>query len=147
LEGGEGTIISKQDCREIVLKAHESGLFHTGQRAESGRSAILNGNCCACCSYPIRGGIALGMGKEWPKSHYVASYDPSRCDDCGICVERCPFGAFFASNGESTDSVGSGYQVHLDPEKCFGCGLCATTCSQNAISMLPLRNEFSVLVA
>ena len=139
LEQGEGQIVSRHTCREIVLNAHQEGLIQTGQRAEHGRKAILNGNCCPCCSYPFRAGIALGMAKQWPKSHYLAKRDLGSCDHCAQCVDRCPFGAFFR-DGVNGNSVGGGTKfVDFDAEKCWGCGLCASTCPVGAIVMEPLR--------
>jgi ferredoxin len=138
LERGEGKIITKEACREIVLNANRSGLLHTGQRAENGRPAILNGNCCPCCSYPIRGGIALGMAKEWPKSHYVAQRDETLCAYCGHCVERCPFGALAYTGGTQMNLDQSLRMISFDADACFGCGLCATGCPQGAIKMEPL---------
>jgi NAD-dependent dihydropyrimidine dehydrogenase PreA subunit len=139
LEQGEGQIVSKQVCREIVLNAHQEGLIQTGQRAEHGRKAVLNGNCCPCCSYPIRAGIALGTAKQWPKSHYLASVSWDACDHCGVCVERCPFEAFY-QNGTIGSLPGEKMrQVTFDPEKCWGCGLCVSTCPVGAIVMEPLR--------
>jgi ferredoxin len=113
-------------------------LLHTGQRPEGGRPAILNGNCCACCSYPIRAGIKLGMAKRWPKSHYVAVRDEDRCTNCGTCVERCPFGA--VQSGPPSAGVGSHHPsaILVDANRCFGCGLCANTCPEGAIAMVPL---------
>jgi ferredoxin len=133
LEMGEGEIITKEDCVQILLSADRAGLIHTGQRAENGRKAILNGNCCACCSYPIRGGIALEMALEWPKRHYLARRDEACCVACGLCAERCPFGAFsFYASADGQK------QILFDADKCFGCGLCANTCPEGAITMQPL---------
>ncbi len=138
LEGGEGKIITKEACREIVLNANRSGLLHTGQRAENGRPAILNGNCCPCCSYPIRAGIALGMAKKWPRSHYVAQRDETLCTHCGLCVERCPFGALAYVSSTWANLDESLREISFDADVCFGCGLCATGCPQGAITMEPL---------
>ena len=131
---GEGRIVSKEECREILVNADRVGLLHTGQRAEKGRKAILNGNCCACCSYPIRAGIALDMDKQWPRAHYVAERSLSQCDNCGTCVTRCHFHAFYFDTARATTPV----RVEFDPGQCHGCGLCATGCPKTAIHMEPL---------
>jgi ferredoxin len=138
LEQGEGEIVSKDQCRQIVIEADRAGLLHTGQRPEYGRQAILNGNCCACCSYPIRAGIELGMAKAWPRSHYVAVRDEARCTQCGTCVERCPFGAVEHDGTIIAFGDEERVDVRFDEVRCFGCGLCANTCPEDAITMVPL---------
>ncbi len=129
LARGDGRIVTKEEMRRITIDADREGLMHTGQRAEHGRPAILNGNCCACCSYPVREGIALGMDKQWPKPHYLSERDLSLCDDCGICAKRCYFSAYYL------DEAG---RIQFNAELCHGCGLCATGCPQHATKMIPL---------
>lgn len=129
LDEGEGRIVTRAECRDIVIHADRVGLMHTGQRADRGRPPILNGNCCACCSYPIRAGIQLGMDKLWPRARYRAERDADRCDDCGICAQRCHFSAFFAN---------AAGKIEFEPDRCHGCGLCATGCPRAAVRMTPL---------
>ncbi|MBN1180249.1 MAG: 4Fe-4S binding protein [Anaerolineae bacterium] len=133
LEMGEGQIVTKEECIQILLNADRAGLIHTGQRAEKGRKATVNGNCCACCSYPIRAGMALGMAQQWPRRHYLAHRDEARCVGCGVCVERCPFGALFCREAED-----GCMEIVFDADACFGCGLCANTCPEGAMTMRPL---------
>jgi ferredoxin len=144
LAGGEGTVVSKERCREIVIQADRAGLLHTGQRAEVGRKATLNGNCCPCCSYPIRAGVMLNMAKKWPRSHYLAQVNWDRCTHCGDCVDRCPFDALERSTVPSTEGREAQVRVLYRMEQCWGCGLCATTCPEDAIVMAPLGEQLAV---
>ncbi|KKM16253.1 hypothetical protein LCGC14_1687710 [marine sediment metagenome] len=54
---------------------------------------------------------------------------PDRClnvnKKCGICVERCPFGAMTALPGEP---------AFVTEAKCMGCGTCIPDCPQGGIS-------------
>ena len=54
------------------------------------------------------------------KSHYVAKVDYDECNGCGVCVQRCQFGAikFEVTQGKT----------NIDHMRCFGCGLCETGC-------------------
>jgi MinD superfamily P-loop ATPase len=58
----------------------------------------------------------------------VASVDYEKCNGCGICVQRCQFGALKFE--VSID------KANIDRYKCFGCGLCETACPRKAISLL-----------
>jgi MinD superfamily P-loop ATPase len=49
------------------------------------------------------------------------SIDSERCTQCGLCEEKCRFGAIRA------------FQV--DPISCEGCGVCAYVCPEKAITM------------
>jgi MinD superfamily P-loop ATPase len=57
----------------------------------------------------------------------VARIDPEACRDCGICADRCRFGAIVRRD----DS----WQV--DAIHCEGCGVCAYACPMGAIAMEP----------
>jgi ferredoxin len=114
----------------LVVNADRVGLMHTGLRAWQGRELFGFCSCCACCCFPIRAGIRLGLEQQWPRSHHVARRDPDVCALCGLCTDRCYFGAFFYR--EDGD-------IGFDPQKCWGCGLCATGCPEAAIAMKPLQ--------
>ena len=53
---------------------------------------------------------------------YEARKDGSRCVGCGICLEKCRFGA-----------VSEDFEI--DPLLCEGCGVCAWFCPEEAIRM------------
>jgi MinD superfamily P-loop ATPase len=55
-----------------------------------------------------------------------AVIDPTRCDDCGDCVDSCRFGAIFGSLGDR----------RVDPLACEGCGVCAWFCPAGAIDLV-----------
>ncbi len=57
----------------------------------------------------------------------VARIDPARCQDCGICADRCRFGAIVRRD--------DAWQV--DALHCEGCGVCEYVCPMGAIRMEP----------
>jgi len=65
----------------------------------------------------------------------VARVDPGLCRNvekkCGICVQRCPFGAITAEPGRA---------AVINPAKCMGCGTCAADCPTGAISQNHFRD-------
>jgi NAD-dependent dihydropyrimidine dehydrogenase PreA subunit len=141
-----GRRLSREEAREVVRRADKAGLMHTGdpQWRTRGLGAICN--CCACDCYPFRAAQILGSKGTWPRSRYVARYDPGACNLCRACVKRCHFGAF-SHDGELVVAFASrkaepgGKEkrpVAYDPALCWGCGLCANTCPSGAITMEPL---------
>ena len=138
---GQGRRVSKEEMKAIVIDTDRSGLVHAGLRDYRGHEEQLFGfcNCSAAYCYPVRAGKKLGMLKAYPRVHYVAVRDEEICIQCGVCIERCQFGALY-SNKDTDDGihVSTAGKVRFDPENCWGCGLCATACPQDAIVMRPL---------
>ena len=83
-------------------------------------------SCCACCCHSLAGYLRFGIAKHVLKSDLVAVDDKGVCTDCGVCVERCVFGA--------REIVGGTLTYYA--EQCFGCGLCISTCPTEAISLV-----------
>lgn len=90
------------------------------------------------CDYPdcysIRNAVDFGIGAL--KSHYVAEIDYDICNGCGICAQRCQYGAL---KFEVTTKV-----ANIDQFACYGCGLCQTGCPRGAIN-LPQRSSLPAL--
>jgi len=86
------------------------------------------------CDYPdcgaIRNAVDFGLGSL--KGHYVAMVDYDKCNGCGICAQRCQWGAlkFEVTTGKA----------NVDIFKCYGCGLCESGCPRKAIKLEPRVN-------
>ena len=82
------------------------------------------------CDYPdcdlIRLAVDFDLGPI--KSHYVAEIDYEACNGCGICAQRCQWGAlkFEVTTGKA----------NIDQFKCYGCGICQTGCPRGAIDLV-----------
>ncbi len=139
VERGMGRPLTREECRELVIKLDRQGLMHTGDLGWRKQGALSGFcSCCACDCYPIRASILVGLPKAWPRSHFVAVYDEPKCNQCGACARRCHFGAFYF---DGRTVMAHGHQlkcVALDAAKCWGCGLCSTGCPNDAIRMQPL---------
>lgn len=86
------------------------------------------------CDYPdcgaIRNAVDFGLGSL--KGHYVAMVDYDKCNGCGICAQRCQWGAL---KFEVTTE-----KANVDIFKCYGCGLCESGCPRKAIKLEPRVN-------
>jgi len=87
------------------------------------------------CDYPncdaIRHTVDFNIGNV-VKGHYVAMVDYKKCNGCGICAQRCQWGALKFDN-----TLG---KSNIDIFKCFGCGLCQTACPRDAITLVERKN-------
>ena len=139
LERGHGRRLTQDEMREVVIEANKAGLMASGDRSwreHGGPSGFCN--CCACDCYPFRAGERLGVQQRWPRSHYIAERDMAKCGQCGKCVRRCHFDAFYHDGTKTLVDGKHRKTVQFDPLKCWGCGLCATTCPEDAITMANL---------
>ena len=59
------------------------------------------------------------------KSDFISYTDMNKCNNCGICVQRCNFGA-----RKVIDDILIFFQDY-----CFGCGMCVSECPEEAISL------------
>ena len=117
--------VNPDEAKDWLRKCDRMGFVHCLMPF----GAPFIGGFCQC-DYPdcglIRNRMDFGFGCL--KSHYVASVDYEKCNGCGICVQRCQFGALKFE--VSID------KANIDRFKCFGCGLCETACPRKAISLL-----------
>ncbi len=86
------------------------------------------------CDYPDCGMLrnAIDFGTGCLKSHYLAEVDYDICNSCGICAQRCQWGAlkFEVTTGKA----------NIDQFKCYGCGLCETGCPRGAIKLIDRKS-------
>lgn len=123
IERGIGEEIDTQRGLEILRNSAENGLVHS---IDNRKDPNFLCNCCECCCVFVQGLKKHGIFTSIGKSGFVASKDSEKCDQCGICIEKCIFGAISWENEH----------IKIDQGKCFGCGLCALNCCQQAIKLI-----------
>ena len=128
IERGAARRISKEEALEILARTEELGLVHQLNNTDSDGYEFIC-NCCSCCCMVLRAMMILGKEDICYQSRYLARVDPEKCDACGLCVERCQFGAMAIHEG----------LAEADKTRCFGCGLCASGCPTEAIEMVCVR--------
>lgn len=116
--------------REIVVMSGKGGTGKTTVTSVLARA--LAGNCVLCdVDVDVPDLWILLEPKVQREEDFVggeqATLHRPPCDDCGICVPICRFGALSAENGK----------VVLDQSRCEGCGACTLVCPRGAFSLSP----------
>lgn len=128
IERGIGERIDIQEGLEILDKAEKNGLVHSINNQDDPNFLC---NCCECCCVFVQALKKRGIFTSIGKAGFIASLDKEVCDQCGLCLDKCIFGAI-SDNEES---------LEFDEAKCFGCGLCAYNCPQKAVKLILKENE------
>jgi NAD-dependent dihydropyrimidine dehydrogenase PreA subunit len=128
---GSGRQISKQEALDILRQAEEAGLIHVTVNKQDVSNFICN--CCPCCCQTMPVLLKYGTYVIDP-SRFTAQVDSEACTGCGVCHDRCYFGAVSWSEGEGSPSL-------VDAKKCMGCGLCLVTCPTGAITLAESRPQ------
>jgi len=115
--------IDKDEALRILDQADEEGLVHSANNVQDGVDYICN--CCACSCGVLRGITEYGSLSAIARSDFFVECDETECTGCGLCVDRCQFGALSIADELC--------QVDLD--YCFGCGLCVSACSTDALHL------------
>jgi len=123
IENGIGRAISKEEAKNILLKAEEEGLVHCSTNTSGGQLFICN--CCSCCCGIMKHITKYDNPRVITSSNYYAANDVDKCNDCGICVGRCQVHAISIENSVAI----------INKERCIGCGLCVLKCATGSLSM------------
>lgn len=82
------------------------------------------------CGAAARAATVLSKSK-WKIEPIIAVVDPSQCRNvnvkCGICAERCPYGAIKVEEKKPAQVITA---------MCHGCGTCAAECPADAIQQM-----------
>jgi len=117
--------ISKQQFLEIFDNAEEIGLVHTMSNVISGEGYGWICNCCGDCCIALRGITEFGVKNAVAPANYFSVIDAEKCNECGLCVERCQVHAISNEGGD----------IVVDRDRCIGCGICVTGCPMDAARM------------
>jgi NAD-dependent dihydropyrimidine dehydrogenase PreA subunit len=122
-------IVTLEEALDALRRSHEAGLVHLAYRQRDQEISQIC-SCCSCCCWFLIALKRFDYHDAIVESAYAATYDPTLCSACGVCVERCQFDAW--TKGQAT----SGNGVSFDPARCFGCGVCVSSCPTGAISFV-----------
>jgi len=130
IANGVAREVSLDEALDLLAKTHEAGLVHMAFiRADipperGGINSVCS--CCSCCCSVLSAYLRFGLAPHLLKSSTASVTDSSKCTSCGVCSDRCQFGAREIVNGV----------LSFKPDLCFGCGLCVSTCPADAIKLV-----------
>ena len=122
LEGGNGRAIDRAEALAIIQANQKDGLVL--QPSNTAESAFIC-SCCGCCCGMLQLHRRLPRPVDFWSSNFLAEVDPTVCNGCGICQNRCQVGAVTVAHPKTP--------ARVDADRCLGCGQCVETCPQQAI--------------
>lgn len=126
--------LTPEEAKGLLQELHEEGvmpIFYACMGSKGWVYVICGCESEICCEFKAHQ-VAGGLISPGPD---IVALDKEMCTGCGICVERCHFGANRLVNGSS--------EVNL--AECYGCGLCVSTCTGEARTMVEregYRNQY-----
>ncbi len=120
--------IDKEKALRLIKVFEDYGYFHQlyGWSFPQDAAFVLC-NCAPDVCIPLQAQRTRGY-TSFRKGRNTAVVDEESClgvEKCGICMERCPFGARYEREGKSI----------VNTEICYGCGLCVSSCQGGASSL------------
>jgi Pyruvate/2-oxoacid:ferredoxin oxidoreductase delta subunit len=123
IEKGIAREISKTEAIDIIKLCINKGLVQIGDNVKNKPAVICN--CCSCCCDLLLSYKKTGISTIVTPSSFISKVDHTLCEDCGLCIEKCPVDAISLINGETV----------VDVNWCLGCGVCANFCEAKACKM------------
>lgn len=119
--------VSPEEAIAVLRASNRAGLVHMAYAVNDQEINELC-SCCSCCCIALSAVLRYGLYPHLLTAEMVEETDYGKCISCGLCVERCHFGARkITSEGLKVDSA-----------LCYGCGLCLESCPSSAIKLNPL---------
>lgn len=114
--------VSKNEIKQLLEESDRRGLVHQIIYFPNPLFYYIVCNCCPCCCVIMNKFLKSGS-PQMIKSDFIAFTDINKCTNCGICEQRCNFGARKLVNDK----------LSFFKDYCFGCGLCVSECPEEAI--------------
>lgn len=128
--------LDRQEALDLLRVCHEKGYVHnTYFKSGVGNQNYAICNCDPeCCISLAAHHFLRHLEVEdftTTPSGYLAVIDDEKCENHGLCRERCPFGAIDKRH----------HRYVVDGDRCMGCGKCTVVCPESAISLTSRGNS------
>ena len=130
VENGLGIEITREETREILEKAADSGLVHGISNWQQGVDTICN--CCKCCCMWFESYHVLRHSGSLDPSNYRVAVTQQTCIGCGLCVQRGPMEALRLEDSPVADNE-TGKAAVAEVDRCIGCGVCVHKCPSKSL--------------
>lgn len=134
IKSGDAREISMHEALNVLKRSHGAGLVHLAFVNRGDEKPWVICSCCSCCCHALSSLVRFNIPEAVAESEHIASQDAEKCNDCGICVERCQFHARRMVDGK----------LCFEQPRCFGCGLCVSVCPTEAIALVDRKNLQSI---
>ena len=121
---GAGRQITYKEAMSLLDELDEYPLVHTTLNQKEVGQLVCNCHYCCC-----------GAAKGASPSRFVAEIDLEKCNGCGICLDRCQYGAMEMRTPPGLKEE----RAYISPEICRGCGCCVVACPTDACRMKMVR--------
>lgn len=121
---GLGRPATVDELLRVLDLSEQHGLVHLGDNVVKKPAYICN--CCSCCCGVLQT-ISKGKIMSVNPGNFIPEADAELCEDCGICVQRCPVKAIRINDDLEMPAI--------DEKLCIGCGVCAAGCPTGALRM------------
>ena len=123
VDRGAAQEIRLEQAQEVLQIASAQGLVHQVLYTDWVKGEVFDlCSCCSCCCAYLRALRNFGIKHHIARSGLVARVNVNECTGCGVCLERCVFGARKIEDGKGI----------VIEENCYGCGLCTSACGGQA---------------
>ena len=120
--------LGPEEAADQMERMEEDGAVHTiWTMVTPFIGSICNCTATDCIALRTLSGIVVEI---MARAEHVATVNENLCMGCGLCAERCQFGAIGSTRQEGRTAA------HVDPHRCFGCGLCRRACDSGALSLV-----------
>jgi ferredoxin len=124
VSAGKAQRITLSEASERLKEADKHGLIHMTLYMPGHKIYALC-SCCGCCCHDLQLLLNYKRTDLVARSDYLAETNNNLCTACGLCIERCVFGA-----RKITDDT-----LSYESDRCLGCGLCVSVCPKQATVM------------
>lgn len=90
---GRGSSITVEEALGALRRTHDAGLVHMAYTFTGKDSIGVICSCCSCCCHSLSAAVRFGYQEHIFGSEKIAKQNREACTECGMCVERCQFGA------------------------------------------------------